>query len=171
MRTGIIVFVATLALSCVLGVAMYYYYQPQLAAVQDLVIGLGYFMEEHGRFPASEAEFTASDFVEKLPNGAIRIKPRMNSVLIRNLHQQPIESLKPFQIAWGTDLNHLQPDTTGALYDAAGNKVELLIWPASPPSGKMYSLTIMEMYSRLLEQGRITTQPASKPASEPSSRP
>ena len=163
MRTGLIVFGVTLALSCVLGVLMYYYYQPQLAAVQDLVIGLGYFMEDHGRFPNSEAEFVASDFVEHLPDGVIRINPRPSSIFRREVHRQPIATLKPYAVAWGTDLNSLKPDQTGALFDQQGNKVELLEWPASPPSGKMYTLTVMEMYAGLIERGKIASQPATQP--------
>lgn len=168
-RIAFTIFGLTLGLSCVLGVLMYRYYQPELASAQDLVIGLGYFMEQHGRFPQSEAEFAQSDFVERSVDGAIRVKARTDSIFRHETHGVEIRDLGRFRIAWGTDLTTLHPDDFGVLYNAKEEKVELLQWPSSPPSGKVYSLELMEMFAKLHELG-IASKPASNPASAPASQ-
>src|SRR5690606_31456646 len=57
-------------------------------------------------------------------------------------HGYPIADLAPFKVRWGADLESLTLDDYHNLRDPEGNKVELVRWPSSPPSGKGYSLIL-----------------------------
>ena len=75
MRIGLIIVGTCLLLSVGLAWRLKTTYGPELAATEDLFLGVTYFMEANGgRFPASEDEFLKSGFVERLPDQSLKIK-------------------------------------------------------------------------------------------------
>jgi hypothetical protein len=144
MKSGFLVVGLCLLASIAIGGFLAYRYRPELVAVQDLVVGLTYFMEENGgRFPASETEFRRSDFVENEPDGSLRILPRKDSHYRAETHGMAIKDLTPFQIAWGADLADLNTDNYGKAFDSNGKQVELICWPSGPKSGEGYTLILL----------------------------
>jgi hypothetical protein len=165
-RAGLLVVAATLCVSCILGFALYRKYGPELAAAQDVVTGLIYFLESSGgRFPESEAEFRSADFVETLPSGGIRIHAPAGTRYRRTTHGVEIPSLAPFRIAWGTNLTELRFNEYGRAHDAQGRTVELVSWPSSPPSGKTYSWVLMDIAREIHERRAAASAPSAQPAS------
>lgn len=150
MRTGLIVVGVCFLLSIGIAWRLKSRYGPEWAATQDVFLGLAYFMEAHdGRMPASEEEFRLSGFVETQPDGSIRIKPPQTSRFSTTLRGIPIASLEPFKIRWGTDIGSLTIDDYGRAYDPNKNKVELLCWPSSPPSGKTYTMLLIDVWRQI----------------------
>lgn len=144
-------------LSVVVGVRLWRQINRGLPPAQDLVTGLMYFMESHGgRFPASEEEFLASDFVEKLPDGGIRIVPRPGTRFRRTPWGVVIRDLGRYRIAWGVDLAALTIDRRGVVRDGQGNEVTLVRWPDSPRSGRSYSRLLVAVHRSL---AKATTRP------------
>lgn len=126
LKSGLIVFGVTLLAGTALGVFMFVRYKQSVYPIEDLYAGLTYFVERNqGRFPASEAEFRASEFVELLPGGGIRIRP-MESRFRVQVYGQPIADLGAFKVAWGTDLSSLVLDPEGIARDPIGHEVNLV---------------------------------------------
>ncbi|RMF85715.1 MAG: hypothetical protein D6744_00970 [Planctomycetota bacterium] len=122
----------------------------ELTPTQDLVLGLIYFMEQHdGRFPQSEAEFRAADFVHELDDGAIRIEAPPDTRFRKSTHGFPIADLTPFDIQWGVDMASLHVDERGRVRDADDREVSLIRWPASPNSGRTYSMVLLSAYREI----------------------
>lgn len=131
--------------------------QTDLVGAQDLVLGLIYFMEQHdGRFPASQEEFVSSSVVRVDEAGAYHIVPPAETRYSRTVHDYPLTDLARFEIQWGADLDTLTINDRGKVLDANGREVKLLEWPASPPSGKVYSGILLiqhqQIRQRLAEQ-------------------
>lgn len=170
MKSGLIVFGVCVGLAAVLGVTFYLNIREGLAQTQDIVTGLIYFMEEHaGRFPASEEEFLASSFVERLPGGAIRIHSPQGTRFRKATNGVTISGLQQFQIAWGTDLTALTLSEYGKAERPDGNTVELVSWKDSPPSGKGYTLVLLSAAQQCRPQPTSTasSQPSSPASSQP----
>lgn len=165
MKAGLAVFAFLIAVACLIAYGLARKYGPELTRTQDLVTGLIYFLEENqGRFPASEEEFRAATFVEKTPDG-IRIRPKPNTRFRAETHGVVIGDLKPYEIAWGTDLSKAQVDDRGRVRNEMGDEIKLVTWPSSPPSGRSYSWVLLDVYEQV-------TQATSKPASvQSNSRP
>lgn len=161
MKSGLIVFGTCICLAVILGVVFYLNIREGLAATQDVVTGLIYFMEQHeGRFPVSEEEFLASDFVERLPGGAIRIRSPRQTKFRSATNGVTIGSLQPFEIKWGTDLATLKLTEYGKAETSDGKTVELVSWKDSPPSGKGYTLLLLGAAERCRPQKTgATSQP------------
>jgi hypothetical protein len=158
MKSGFIVVGILLAISVIVAVGLRNRYKSELLAVQDLTTGLLYFMEEHeGRFPASQAEFVASGFVEQAADGAIVIRGRPESSY-RQAYGYPIRDLPRFAVAWGTVMEGLTENERGRVVDSSGKLVELVKWPSSPPSGKEYSRMLLAA-SRAIRAKLAATQP------------
>lgn len=163
MKTGLAVVGFLILVAGVIAFGLARKYGPELTQTQDLVTGLIYFLEESGgRFPTSEAEFKAASFVEKTADG-IRILPRTQTRFRTETHGIVIRDLKPFEIAWGTDLSRIKIDDRGRLRGPAGDEVKLVSWPSSPPSGRSYSWVLMDVYEQIhaATSQRSTTIPAS----------
>ena len=161
-RNAFIVFGICLAISAVIGIVLFRQYRRDLPATQDLVTGLIYFVESSGgRFPAGEDEFRAAAFVEQLPDGGFRIRPRSDSSYRRTTHGFVFHDLRPFEIAWGADLTLMALDNRGRVRDGSGNEVSLIRWPSSPHSGRIYSPLLLEVSRRARGVGAATaTRPA-----------
>lgn len=163
MKSGLLVVAACMVVGAVLGVGVYLRIREGLAQTQDVVTGLIYFMEQHdGRFPSSEAEFLGSEFVERLPGGAIRIKGPRETKFRNVTNGASIPSLPPFEIRWGTDLSTLQLNEYGKAKDPEGNTVELLKWQSSPPAGKGYTIILLDAFRHCRPVPRAL--PATMPA-------
>jgi hypothetical protein len=160
MRGAVIVISSCLVISVVLAFFLRHKFTDELVASQDLMLGLIYFMEQHGgRLPDSEAEFRAAEFVEELPGGGVRIRAPRETRYQPRTHGYPIRDLAPFRVRWGTDLTTLTPDDYHNLRNPAGEKVQLVRWPASPPSGKGYSL-ILASTARDIRERAAASAPA-----------
>jgi hypothetical protein len=150
MKSGFLVIGVCLLLSTGLAFQQYRAFKTDLVATQDVQLGLLYFMEANdGRLPASEAEFRASPFLQTGPDGALRVVPPAKSRYIREPHGYPLRDLSRFQIAWGVDPLTLKPDEYGRLADSAGQTVELMRWPSSGDSGKVYSALLYDEAAKL----------------------
>jgi hypothetical protein len=150
MRVGLTIVGVCLLLSVVIAWQLKQKYGPEWASAQDVFMGLTYFMETHdGRLPESEAEFLESGFVERQPDGSIKIRPPATSKFNTKVHGIPIASLAPFRIRWGLDLSSLKVDDYGNARDAEQKKVEALSWPSSPPSGKAYTLLLIDVWKKI----------------------
>lgn len=148
MKNGSIVIAGCLLLSVVLGAVLYSRYRTTLPAVQDVVTGLIYFIEEHeGRFPASQEEFLSAGIFEKGADGAWRIVPRPNSHYQHNPHRAPIASFEPFKIAWGADLSTWTVAERGVVHDGSGEGVLPVTWPSSPKSGEGYARILLRVHA------------------------
>lgn len=139
-----------LVLGTVLAFSLQSTFAKDLPETQDVVIGLLYYMEEHGgQFPASEKEFLASSFVEPDPAGGFRVRPKQPTQFRQQTNGVLIRDLAPFRIAWGADLAHLRINEYGRVLDANGNPVELVRWPNSPTSAKDYSSWLVSIHRAL----------------------
>ena len=169
MRTGLIVVGACLLGSIIIGVVLKMRYGPELASVQDVMLGLIYFMEQNdGRLPESEAEFRAAPFVEERPDGGVRISAPEQTIFQKQTHGIPIPDLSIYEIQWGTNLTKLIVDDRGKVRDENGKLVELLKWPSSPPSGKAYTLILYADSERIRNAAAApTSAPTTAPASAP----
>lgn len=168
MRNGLLVFFGLIAVSTTIALLLAGRYREDLTATQDVVLGLIYFMEQHGgRLPASEAEFRSAAFVEPLPDGAIRITPPPQTRFRRQTHGIPIRDLAPFRIRWGTELGALTLSADGKAHDAEGRTVELAAWPSSPSSGKGYTVVLLAAWQEIRSQGAAATGPSKQPLSTP----
>lgn len=164
MKTGLAVVVFLIVVSGLVAWGLARKYGPELTRTQDLVTGLIYFLEENqGRFPASESEFLASSFIEKLPDG-FRIRPRPSTRFRGETHGVMITDLKPFEIAWGTDLSRVKVDDRGRVRNEKGDEIKLISWPSSPPSGRSYSWVLLDVYEQI-------TGPKYAPATLPATLP
>lgn len=131
-------------------------YSPELAGNQDLMIALMYFMEDHdGRLPASEAEFRGQSYVEGLDNGAVRIhvKPEYED-RYRRPSGVRIADLGSYAIAWGRAMDDLVLDDYGNTRGADKEKVELIRWAASPPSGKTNTQILLRVRDEMMKRKR-----------------
>ncbi len=136
-----------------------------LPATQDVVTGLIYFLEQHaGRFPANAEEFLASPFVTRRPDGAIVIRPAAGTRYRAATNGVAIRDLEPFRIRWGVDLSTLHIDESGRLRDAEQREVELVRWPASPPSARKYSVLLAGISEKLREHAASAGQPGTSAA-------
>ncbi len=161
-RSWILVVGLCAVLSVVVGVRLWNQIRRGLPPTQDLVTGLIYFMEAHGgRFPAGEAEFLASDFVERIDEQTIRIRPRPATRFRRKPWGVPIRDLQRYGVAWGTDLSALTIDERGRVRDRQGREVVLVRWPDSPRSGRSYSRLLVTIHRQLTAS---STQPATSAA-------
>lgn len=168
MKSGLAVFGFLILVACIAAYFLASKYGPELTRTQDLVTGLIYFLEENrGRFPASEQEFRAASFVEKTPDG-IRIRPKPGTRFRADTHGVVIGDLKPYEIAWGTDLSKVQIDDRGRVRNEKGVEVKLVTWPSSPPSGRSYSWVLLDVYEQVTA---ATSQPASAAAASGSAAP
>src|SRR5215468_3197988 len=87
MRAGLTVVGICFLISIGIAVGLMRSYGPEWSATQDLFMGLTYFMEVNGgRFPATEDEFVQSPFVERLPDGKLRIKAPATTEFNNKLH-------------------------------------------------------------------------------------
>lgn len=167
-RAAWIVVAVCLALSALIGIRLKTLYSPQLTRTQDVVTGLLYFMESNeGRFPANEAEFRASSFVETLPSGALKIRPKPGTLFRKNPHGAEIARLGEFKIAWGADLASIQVDGRGVPRGADGKKIELVSWEASPPSGKTYTQILLHGFRQLKPAAASAPASTMAPATAP----
>ncbi len=161
-RSWILVVGLCAVLSVVVGVRLWSQIRSGLPPTQDLVTGLIYFLEEHGgRFPASADEFLASDFVERVDERTIRIRPRPDTRFRRKPWGVPIRDLERYGIAWGADLSRLTIDERGVVRDPQGREVVLVRWPDSPRSGRSYSRLLLAVHRQLAKAA--ASQPASRP--------
>lgn len=168
MKSGLAVVGFLILVACTAAYFLASKYGPELTRTQDLVTGLIYFLEENrGRFPASEVEFRAASFVEKTPDG-IRIRPKPGTRFRAETHGVVIGDLKPYEIAWGTDLSIVQVDDRGRVRNQKGDEIKLVTWPSSPPSGRSYSWVLLDVYEQVTA---ATSQPASGPATSQSIMP
>lgn len=141
-------------LSVVVGVRLWNQIRRGLPPTQDLVTGLIYFMEAHGgRFPASADEFLASDFIERIDERTIRIRPWPDTRFRRKTWGAPIRDLERYGVAWGADLSKLTIDERGRVRDPQGREVVLVRWPDSPRSGRSYSRLLLAIYRQLTRAG------------------
>lgn len=167
MRNAFIVIGICLAISGFMGYRLWTMLTTDLVAVQDLMLGLIYYMEANGEFPASEAEFLAAPFVTRDDANNIVIRHPEGSAFNKP-HGYPIADLAPFEIRWGSEMADLRivdregnlPDPnapnapeTGTVSDGAGQKVVLIKLPNSPPSGKVYSAILVNAYRDLQADG------------------
>lgn len=166
MRNGLIVFSLCILGSIGLSIMLFLTYKRETPATQDVVTGLLYFMEQHdGRFPASEQEFRACSFVESLPGGGVRIKPVADSRFVRReTHGVEIPDLKPFQIAWGTNLDAIQFNEYGNPKDADNNPVSLVTFPTVRSSGRNYTFILLGIREKMLASRAPQSAPSSVPA-------
>ncbi len=149
-RAAVVVLALCGILSVVVGVRLWRQIHRGLPPTQDLVTGLIYFMESHGgRFPADEQEFLASPFVERLPGGGIRIRPKPDTQFRRKPWGVAIRDLSRYGIAWGADLSKLTIDERGVVRNERGEEITLVRWPDSPRSARSYSRLLLAVYRRL----------------------
>jgi len=168
MRSAAVVIAGCLLLAGVFALRQYHSFKTDLVATQDLVLGLLYFMEQHqGRFPASEEEFLASPFVDRASDGAIVIRAPQQTRYRRRTHGYPIRDLAPFRVRWGTDLSALRLDPRGVALDPDGKAVELVGWPGSPKSGRVYTRLLMIESQRLRGAAAMSSALASRPSGVP----
>ena len=147
MRSGLLVVGGCLLISTIVAFFLRARFTEELTPTQDLVLGLIYFMEQHdGRLPESEAEFRAADFVHRLDDGSIRIEAPADTRYRHATHGFPIADLTPFQVRWGANLDELHVDERGRVCDAADREVDLVRWPASPKSGRTYSMVLYSAF-------------------------
>jgi hypothetical protein len=152
MRGAVIVMSICLVGSVLLAFVVRGKLKSEFVASQDLMLGLIYYMEQSGgRLPQSEAAFRAAAFVEELPEGGVLIHAPEATRYRRETHGYPIADLGPFNVRWGTDLASLTVDEYRNLRDAGGEKVELVHWPSSPPSGKGYSIILLSTSAEIQE--------------------
>lgn len=150
MRSGLIVVGVCLLISTAIAWRLKQTYSQDLSATQDVFLGLAYFMEANdGRLPSSEEEFVQSPFVAKQPDGNMKVAPPATSKFNTKVHGVPIADLAPFKIKWGADVSNLKVDERGAARNPENEKVEVLIWPSSPSSGKSYTIMLMDVYKRI----------------------
>jgi hypothetical protein len=167
-RNGLLVVCACLAVSTLFALALKQRYKSELLAIGDLNTGLIYFMEQNaGRFPASEAEFLASPFVERLPDGAFRVRARPDSAYRRETYGYPIRDLGRFEIQWGADLSASTLDQRGKVVDAEQRPVKLVLWPSSPNSAREYSRLLFEVSRRARQAAAHGHQTLPVPAHAP----
>ena len=149
MRAGLTVVGICLVLSVVIAWQLKGRYKDELLSVQDLATGLIYYIEEHGgEFPPSEAEFLASDFIEHLPDGPVRIAGRPDSDYRRETYGYPIRDLPRFKVAWGARFEEMSLNERGRGVDGTGRVVQLVAWPSSGSSGREFSMLLYEVSQR-----------------------
>lgn len=160
MRSGLIVVGVCLFISATLAVVLRGRYKQDLVATQDLVTGLIYFMEQQqGRFPASQEEFLAADFIEPLADGAIRVRPNPETRFRRETHGIPIYDLAPFKICWGADMANVQMDERGVARFADQTEARLISWPSSGSSWKTYAIVLLGVNREIVTEKRSASQP------------
>lgn len=102
-------------------------YRNRLFGSADLYAALVYFAEDHGgRLPESEAELRGCDFVKVCADGAWIVTRKNGSECWLEVHEWPIHDVPGFQVAWGADIQSLQPTEYGGVASAAGEEVFLL---------------------------------------------
>lgn len=160
MKSGLTVVAVLLLISGVVAYWLSRVYGPELTQTQDLLTGLIYYMEDHdAQFPASEAEFRASPFIEQTSDG-LRVLPKTDTKFRRETHGILIRDLKPFKIHWGADLSTITLDNRGKPRWPDGQEASLVSWPSSPPSGRAYT----QMLCAIAREIRGEAPPASSQA-------
>jgi hypothetical protein len=96
-------------------------------SMEDVFTGLVYFLEDNGgRFPASEAEFVASQFVQRQADGSLCIIARPGSPYRPRVHGVTIRDLSAYRVAWGADLAKWHVAEDGAAVDPSGKRTLLV---------------------------------------------
>lgn len=161
MRSGIVVVTVCLLISTALAVFLSLRYKNDLAATQDVVTALIYFMESHdGRFPASPEEFLESSFIERSSDGAFRVNPLANTRFRRETHGIPIRDLAPFQIGWGADVDNIVIDERGLARFADEREARLVSWPSSGSSWKTYAIVLYGVNREIRSAAQTSSQPS-----------
>ena len=150
-RTGILIVLLTLLAGLALGTFSFLRYKHSVQAIEDLFTGLVYFLEAHdGRMPASAEEFLESDFIERLPDGGVRILPRPDSRYRKASYGAVIADLAKFHVNWGLDLGSLRfEEELLAARDAKGREQLLIGDVASLNARKAFTLDLLQIHAEL----------------------
>lgn len=163
MKSGFYVVGLALLLGVTLGLVVYREYRQSAGAINDLFVGLAYYIEENdGRFPSSAEAFLAAPFVEGTID-ELRILPRETSLLPRKPSGTPIRKLDAYQLPWGVDMTGLRFDPERIVRNAKGHEVLLLGEGTSIPGRRWFSQDLLRFWQDAT--GATTTAPTTRAAS------
>lgn len=174
-KGGLAVFFLCVLVGSIGGFIMVRNAQVRIQESQNLVLGLIYFMEQHGgRLPESLDEFLASPFIERKPAGgdavSVVIHPYPQSGYRKDPRPIVIDDLNNYTIDWGVDLGTLTADERGEFRDPKGATVKVFQWrrkgaPAlagSSSAPKVYVAMLVDA-SREIRERAAASQPAAAP--------
>ena len=132
MKSAFIVIGITFVVGIAVGVLGFISAKRQTLEVRELFTAFTYFLEDNqGRFPASEAELKAAQFVQEQPDGTLLLVNRPDDRFRRGVAGYPLKALERFHIPWGVDLASLTIDREGITRDPDGEEVLIISQGAS----------------------------------------